>query len=462
MIQYFSLIDLVVGPLYLVLIYFVSKSIQLRKIKDNPSYKYYLSGLFLKLLGGLAVCLIYVFYYGYGDTLNYFSDSAVVSNLFLKSPTSALKFMLGPESELWYEFDDTTGYPMYFSDPHAIIVVKLTWLLCLVSFKSYIAMTFLLAWISFFPIWRFYQMLIREFPTLIRLFAFALFFIPSVFFWGSGLLKDTITFSAVCLFASSYSIIMIQKKKYGQNIFLMLISAMLLIWIKPYIFFALLPGTLLWFGGVQLSKMENKLVKALTTPFLLTISLAAGYFMLKMMSGFLGDYSLDNVLDKAMITQQDLKNDRYQGSSFDIGDFDSTVSGILSKMPAAINAALFRPYLWESNNIAMLMSGIENLILMCLTIYLMIKLRVFNLFRLMFRHRILFFTVYFSLFFAFSVGLTTSNFGSLVRYKIPAIPFFVISLIIIWHTYKELRLEDEVSRQAKPIRSSSTPPPLNS
>lgn len=61
----------------------------------------------------------------------------------------------------------------------------------------------------------------------------------------------------------------------------------------------------------------------------------------------------------------------------------------------------------------------------------------------MFRHRILFFTVYFSLFFSFSVGLTTSNFGSLVRYKIPAIPFYVISLIIISSSYKELLAEDK-------------------
>jgi hypothetical protein len=161
------------------------------------------------------------------------------------------------------------------------------------------------------------------------------------------------------------------------------------------------------------------------------------------MSGFLGDYSLDNVLDKAVITQMDLKSDYYQGSSFDIGSFEPTVAGILSKMPAAINAALFRPYLWETYNLTMLMSGIENLVLLIFTIYLLIKLRFYNLFRLMFRHRILFFTVYFSVFFAFSVGLTTSNFGSLVRYKIPAIPFFLISLLIISSTYKDLKREDK-------------------
>jgi hypothetical protein len=441
--RYFSIMDLIIGPLYLILIYFISKSIQLRKIKDNPSYKYYLYGLFFKLFGGLSVCLIYVFYYGYGDTLNYYSDSAVLTNVFLQSPLTALKFTFVADPNLWYRLDDSTGYLMYISDVHAIVVVQLTWLLCLFSFKSYIGMTFLLAWISFFPIWRFYQMLIREFPNLMRPLAFALFFIPSVFFWGSGLLKDTITFCAVCLFASSYSIIMIEKRQYMLNIFLMIIASLLLVNIKPYIFFALLPGTILWYGGVQLAKMQNKLLRSLTTPFLITVSMVAGYFMLRMMSGFLGEYSLDNVLDKALVTQQDLKSDRYEGNSFDIGDFESTVPGILSKVPAAINAALFRPYLWETNNMTMLLSGLENVILLGFTIYLLIKLKVINFFRLIFRHRILFFTVYFSMFFAFSVGLTTSNFGSLVRYKIPAIPFFVISLVIIWSTYNQLKAAKE-------------------
>src|SRR5204863_6610418 len=172
---------------------------------------------------------------------------------------------------------------------------------------------------------------------------------------------------------------------------------------------------------------------------LITISLLSGYLMLRLMSGFLGEYSLENVLDKAVLTQNDLKSDYYQGSSFDIGSFDATVTGIISKMPSAINAALFRPYIWETYNLTMLMSGIENLFLLIFTIYLTIKLRFYNLFRLMFRHRILFFTVYFSIFFAFSVGLTTSNFGSMVRYKIPAIPFFLVSLFVIADTYKEMK-----------------------
>jgi hypothetical protein len=449
MIEYLSLVDLIVPPILLIVIYLVSRSRQSKNIDTNPSYRFYLWGIWVKVIGGVSVCLIYILYYGFGDTLNYYNDCVVMVNMLFAKPTSLLEILLGTNDMIWYEFTDETGYMVYIGDPHAIVVDKICWLLCLVTFKSFIGTTILLAWISYAAIWRLYQVFVYEFPALYKEFAVSLLFIPSVFFWGSGLLKDTITFSSVCLFASSFSILMTRKEAVFKNVAFLIISSLLLIWIKPYIFFALLPGSVLWYGGIQIFRVDNHLVKSLTTPFLITISMLSGYVMLALMSGFLGDYSIENVLDKAVLTQNDLKSEYYMGSSFDIGSFEPTVAGILSKMPAAINAALFRPYLWETYNMTMLMSGMENLGMLIFTIFLVIKLKVYNLFRLMFRHRILFFTVYFSIFFAFSVGLTTSNFGSLVRYKIPAIPFFLISLFIISYTYKELKKEDEVKMEAE-------------
>jgi hypothetical protein len=37
----------------------------------------------------------------------------------------------------------------------------------------------------------------------------------------------------------------------------------------------------------------------------------------------------------------------------------------------------------------------------------------------------------FSIIFAFSVGFTSYNFGTLVRYKIPLMPFYYIALFIL-------------------------------
>jgi len=55
----------------------------------------------------------------------------------------------------------------------------------------------LLALVSFGGVWRMYQIFIMEFPKLERPLAYTFFFLPSVFFWGSGILKDSITLSAL-------------------------------------------------------------------------------------------------------------------------------------------------------------------------------------------------------------------------------------------------------------------------
>ena len=47
------------------------------------------------------------------------------------------------------------------------------------------------------------------------------------------------------------------------------------------------------------------------------------------------------------------------------------------------------------------------------------------------------FSLIFSIAFAFAVGVSTYNFGTLVRYKIPLLPFFVVALILIWHHSKK-------------------------
>jgi hypothetical protein len=42
------------------------------------------------------------------------------------------------------------------------------------------------------------------------------------------------------------------------------------------------------------------------------------------------------------------------------------------------------------------------------------------------------FSLIFSMTFAFAVGISTYNFGTLFRYKVPMMPFFAILLVLAW------------------------------
>ncbi|MDD4213244.1 MAG: hypothetical protein PHR81_00385 [Bacteroidales bacterium] len=74
-----------------------------------------------------------------------------------------------------------------------------------------------------------------------------------------------------------------------------------------------------------------------------------------------------------------------------------------------------------------------------LSIYLLVKLKIIGFFRLIFSDPLLIFSMLFALFFLFGVGIASTNFGALVRYKIPAMPFLIATMFIMLAKYNELK-----------------------
>lgn len=143
-------------------------------------------------------------------------------------------------------------------------------------------------------------------------------------------------------------------------------------------------------------------------------------------------YNLAELGNTARITAYDiaLQTGRDAGSTYFLGELDGTFQSLILLSPEAINVALFRPYLWEVNNPLMLMSALESLAFLLLTFYVVYKSRS-GLLKSLRRPDVLFCLV-FSIIFAFAVGVSTYNFGSLSRYKIPLMPFYLLALILIY------------------------------
>jgi hypothetical protein len=225
-----------------------------------------------------------------------------------------------------------------------------------------------------------------------------------------------------------------RKISYGLYLF---IASFVILAIKPYIFFALLPGSILWLSNNAVKKINHGFVRIIATPIILSLGSMAGYLALDQMGDNLGQYKLDTVLDKAVVTQKDMKADYYGGKTYDIGEFDASIGGIASKAPIAIFSGIFRPAIWDVKNLVMLISSLENTYLLALTIFLLIRLKVIGFFTLIRKNPMLLFCMLFSIFFAFSVGLTVANFGSLVRLRLPELPFFVAGIFMLRHLYEK-------------------------
>ena len=438
----FTGMDIFYSLFLLVFIFYFAKSIRDKHIKTNPSYRYFLSGMMAKIVGGIMVVLVYTLYYSGGDTIYYFFDSMTMSNLLFKNFIHFGDVVInGWENYKFSYLDSTTGTFVYYRSPESFFISRILWPFTLVGLQQMIPTVMLLALVSFGGVWRMYQIFIKEFPMLERPLAYTFFFLPSVFFWGSGILKDSITLSALGYFFYSFYYVFIVPKKVFKNLVIVIISAWIIISIKAYIFIGVLPGALIWIVSKLTSKIRGGFIRKVTFPLIMIIVGLSGFLLLNTLSDELGKFKIDRLLDEAAVSNADLQSDYYGGNSFSIGEIEPTVQSMLIHMPLAINAALFRPYITEARNVMMIVSGLENLFILLFTLYVLYKVKIFGIFKYFNKNSLLTFSLIFSLFFAFAVGISTSNFGSLVRYRIPLLPFFVSSLIIIRYLYEKEKAE---------------------
>jgi hypothetical protein len=434
-----SIWDLIFPPLYIMLIVVICIFVRNKHIATNPAYHYYLPGLLAKIAGAIAMCLVYTLYYSGGDATGYYLQAESVNNLFYKDVFYYFEVLFkGPTPENHSYFDEATGYidfHTYMTDKGSMYITRFVSVLCFFT-NGFVATTILLSVLCYDGVWRLYLLFCDYFPKIRKQLAISILFIPSVVFWGSGLLKDTITLAAVGWYAYGFHRMFIAKRYTVGNIAAMFVSGFLLIALKPYILFALLPGSLIWLSYDKISKTKNKAIRTIIAPILIAAGIGGGFYLLSSMGSMLGVYAIENVLDRAVVVQRDLKSSYYGGNSFDIGEFDASIGSVLAKSPLAINAALFRPYLWEVRNPLMFLTALESTYIFLLTFGLLVRLKFVGFFRFIWANPLLLFSVLFSLFFAFSVGLSTPNFGALSRLKIPCIPFFVASLFVLRHLYE--------------------------
>jgi hypothetical protein len=399
------------------------------------------------MIGGIGLVIIYTQYYKGGDTVSYFISSNALSRLLFEDihAFNRLFFFSDLSLENIMAFNEKTGYLVYEMtlDPKTFAVARNTVPLQLLSFRTFVGTTLLLACLSYLGTWKLFKLFCEIFPKYEKQFAWAILFVPSVLFWGSGILKDTYTLSAACWYTYAFHKALIKREKVFWNSLALIVNGWIMISIKPYVFIALMPGTLIWLSFQQIKNINNFLFKLLVGPSFMIIVSITGYFIMQSLSSNLGQFSnTDAILNKAVATQQDLKQSYYAGNSFDIGSFDASISGVLTKFPEATIAGLFRPFIWEAKNPVMALAGIENGVLMFLTIFLIIKLGPLPFFKAIGNEPILLFSIVFGIFFAFSVGLTTSNFGAMVRYKIPAVPYYLSSILVVYENYKASKIQN--------------------
>ncbi|UPL49848.1 hypothetical protein [Hymenobacter sublimis] len=439
--------DLFLTPLYLGIFYGIAFAV--RKRFTNPlTRKYFIPALSVKFLGAIGLGLIYQFYYGGGDTFNYFSHVKVIYRAFGDSFSTGVKLLLGkhPADADMLRY---TGQMYWYDAPTEYFVAQVASVFALIGFGSYTVIALGFAFLSFCGMWAMYVTFLRIYPLAYKKLAIAVFFLPSVFFWGSGLMKDSLCIGALGWTFYGFYHALILKKNIPTAVVLGTLGAYILLSVKVYILLSFLPAALLWVFNENNQRIKSAALRMLLKPLFLLLGAGAGYLGATGLTAGDEKYDVEKLGERARINQQYLTTYAANGSTYNIGEFDGSLSSTLKVAPQAIIVSIFRPFLFEVRNPVMLLSALEASLFIWLTVSLFYKTGLGKGFALILGTPILLFCFLFAIIFAIGVGINSGNFGTLVRYKIPLMPFYLAALYIM-------------QAKAQPKRRVVAKPQLNS
>ncbi|MBV6645164.1 MAG: hypothetical protein KI790_06930 [Cyclobacteriaceae bacterium] len=389
---------------------------------------YFLPALWFSFLGAISLGLVYQFYYEGGDTFNYYFHAGIISEAFYDNFKHGLKLIFKPDI-LDGEILEYVSKMYWYKDSSAYFVCRSAGFISLFTFNAYSSIAIFFAAFNFSGIWALYSSFQHKYPKGSGRLSLVILFMPSLVFWGSGILKDSI-----CLGALGWLVWGVLQFEIGGrrilSVFVIALSAFILFVVKIYILICLIPALFMWFYLKRIKLVRGFTKKALLAPILASFLMGAGFLAAYAISKEDNRYTLDRVAERAWITAYDIRyyTGKDAGSGYSLGKQDGTWQTMLKLAPSAVNVSFFRPYLWEVKNPLMAIASLESTLAFFLTISVLVKLRSY---RVLFKDPFLVFCLTFSLVFAFAVGVSTYNFGTLVRYKLPATLFFYPMLLIL-------------------------------
>lgn len=402
----------------LIWIILLSAGIFIYASKSNINVKAATIGFWIKCIGAVAFTYIYVYYYGFGDTFEYYRGAKMLGNSLLENPQDYLDLLSSSASKNFPVHLKEYTDPLVHSDsPEEWFFIKLTSPLALLSFNSMLGLNVLMAFIAFIGNWKIYEVFNDVFPNNNKKIIFAFSFcIPSVVFWGSGLMKDTLTLAGL-YYVVYYLYFGIVKGQF-KLIYLIggIIWCIIIFKLKSYILISFFPSILLVFYFKFQKQLKDSALRFIVVPFLLIAIVGVGFIMIQQLAESSEKYALDNLEWKAKGFHT--WHESLGGSAYNLGEIEYTATGVLRKIPAALNVTYFRPYPWEAGSPIVLLTSIESLLFFLVFVYIIFRYR-FKIFTVLRSTVLLRSLVAFILIFGFAVGFTSYNFGALVRYKMP-------------------------------------------
>jgi len=291
----------------------------------------------------------------------------------------------------------------------------------LFSFGHYHVHTVFMAFLSFTGLTAIFKLFSPFLKNKKNWLVFAVFLVPSVLFWTSGVLKEGLVMFSLGLLLYNLNIVLFKKYSVVRSIVVVLLI-LLLILSKFYILIATLPGiiALFWY---RLSQKHFILKFVAVHIICAVLAFNSHYF-----------YGGINFADIISYKQNDFIN--YVQSLSDVGSYieldrlEPDIISLLRNTPQAMYNSFFRPHLLEVHSPVALVSALEN---MAISIIIILILLFYDRRGVSSKPMFMFCVSFWVILFLLS-GLTTPVLGALVRYKTPALPFLFIMYLFLLDT----------------------------
>lgn len=414
---------------------------------DAPGIsKLSLSFVFLLKIGfGLLLWYIYTFYYpnrATADIYKYFDDSKIMFDALKTNPVHYFKMLLGignntPEFDsyyaamnYWAKKNDVGTY----NDAHTVI--RFNAFVRLFSFGYYTIHTVFICFISLIGFAAIYKTFIPFFEDKKRELFCVVFLLPSVLFWGSGVLKEGLLF-----FTLGLLIYFFQPPFSKKTFFLCIAAAVLMALSKFYVWLALLPS-LLFLLVVKLTGKRWMLLKFISV-LLLFVLIGSN------IDRFTGIQNPLVTLSQKQIEFNSLASGNNSdanhkiipeaGSHIHIADLQPNLLSFVKNAPAALRNVLLRPYPWELEGKMIIPVFFENLMILVIIFACILHTQRFS----MIQWEYVLFCLSFVVIQSLIIGETTPVLGAIARYKVPALPFLLIAFLLILD-------KEKLKREARP------------
>ena len=375
---------------------------------------FYWPALLCKVAAGIMVGLLYFYYYGAGDTISYWRDGQLIAARLTYDPVGTIDFYM----------NDSPGslQGLVSEKPRSLFFVKISGLLALASGGNYWMMSVILSLASFFGAWYLFSKINRFFPQTRIAAAVGFLFFPSVVFWSSGLIKESVGLGALFILTGMVLSIIKREKIYFWEWCLALVSLWLGWTLKYYWMGVFLPVAVTTMGVTTFIRSRPAFGR-------FELPIWAGLFMIVLLVAtsvhpnfyphrFFDVISQSN-LEFMALTRAD--------NAIHYNNLQPTFLSILQNAPWALVAGLFRPFVWEFHNLPSFAAGVENLALLLLVLMSLPSLTRF--YKGPEKLLALSAIVYIGILSVF-LALATPNLGTLSRYKIGFLPFLVFLTLL--------------------------------